>query len=192
MTIFLDAGPALNFLATSNQNILIQVAAAKGSNIHVPERVEREILGKARLDTRFQQTPVESTWNKLVSSSRITVLSDVISNRMFEDAISRVADMPARNRMQNSKSLGEILVIAHASVLVQSGHNVFILMDDSDGRRRAKTELTWLGAQGHPSDCLAVWSTRQVLESAAGQGWIAQWEPLYVRMRRFDDGLLPR
>ena len=49
MTIFLDAGPALNFLATSNQNILIQVAAAKGSNIHVPERVEREILGKAHL-----------------------------------------------------------------------------------------------------------------------------------------------
>ena len=148
MTIFLDAGPALNFLATSNQNILIQVAAAKGSNIHVPERVEREILGKARLDTRFQQTPVESTWNKLVSSSRITVLSDVVSNRMFEDAISRVADMPARNRMQNSTSLGEILVIAHASVLVQSGHNVFILMDDSDGRRRARTELTCWAPRG--------------------------------------------
>jgi hypothetical protein len=52
VTIFLDAGPALNFLATTNQNILIQVAAAKGSNIHVPERVEREILRKAHSDGR--------------------------------------------------------------------------------------------------------------------------------------------
>ena len=57
MTIFLDAGPALNFLATSNQNILIQVAAAKGSNIHVPERVEREILGKAHSDGRRSRGP---------------------------------------------------------------------------------------------------------------------------------------
>lgn len=192
MTIFLDAGPALNFLATSSQDILIKVADAKGSQLHVPERVQREILGKARNDARFKLTPAESTWKKLVSSSRVTVLSDDISSRTFEDAISRIAEMPARARMQTSKSLGEILVIAHASVLVQSGHTVFILMDEGDGRRRARTELDWLVSKGHPRECLAVWSTRQVLESAVGRGWLAKWEPVYDRMRRYDDGLPPR
>lgn len=46
MSILLDAGPSLNFLAVGQQNILIKVAQSHDLQIEAPERVDREVIGK--------------------------------------------------------------------------------------------------------------------------------------------------
>ncbi|SNY72234.1 hypothetical protein [Paractinoplanes atraurantiacus] len=76
MSILLDAGPSLNFLAVGQQNILIR-------------------------------TDDLTTWQ-------------------FAEAVTRISGMPAQDRVRSRKSLGEIMVLAHASVFVQQGQEVFV------------------------------------------------------------------
>ena len=64
MSILLDAGPCLNFLAVSQQNILIKVAASHDLQIAAPERIDREVQGMARAP-RFQRTGMQGTWATL-------------------------------------------------------------------------------------------------------------------------------
>jgi hypothetical protein len=194
VSILLDAGPSLNFLAVGQQNVLIQVAASRSLQIAAPQRVDREVLGMAR-SPRFARTGVERTWNTLKAAGRLQILDDSLSGSRFTDAVGRVSGMPAAARVRDRRSLGEILVLAHASVYAQQGHDVFVLMDDGDGRRRARRERIWLD-QHEGFGVLTVWSTGQLLRAAAGQpGWIAReqtWEEVYDQMRQFDDGLPPR
>ncbi len=87
------------------------------------------------------------------------------------------------------------MVLAHASTFVQQGHDVYVLLDDGDGRRRAAREMQWLRSQGHHSG-FDLWATRRVLQEAGRhEGWIKgdqTWEQVYDQMTAFDDGLLPR
>lgn len=194
MSILLDAGPCLNFLAVSQQNILIKAAASHDLQIAAPERIDREVQGMAR-DPRFRRTGVQGTWATLKASGRVRILDDTLTTREFTDAVSRIAGMPAEQRVREGKSLGEIMVLAHASLYAQRGHHVFVLIDESDGRRRAKREQTWLATKNAPGR-MVLWSTIQVLREAARQpGWIVggkTWEAIYDQMRTFDDGLPPR
>ena len=107
---------------------------------------------------------MKGTWGKLKATGRVSILDDSLSTTKFAAAVSRVSGMPARQRVRQPKSLGEILVIAHASVYAQDGVDVFILMDEGDGRRRAKEESDWLTERGHRP--LSLWSTPQVLRDA--------------------------
>lgn len=131
----------------------------------------------------------------LKSSQRVEILPDELTTHQFADAVARVSGMPAQDRVRSKKSLGEILVLAHASVYVQQGHDVFVLIDDGDGGRRASQEAQWLRGQACKQS-LAVWSTRQVLREAdRHEGWIKgglTWERVYDQMTAYDDGLLPR
>jgi len=193
MSVLLDAGPALNFLAVGQENILIRTADSKGLALAVPQRVEKEILGMCQ-DARFQPTPTQATWHKLKAAGRIAVLADTLDTQQLIDAVTRISGQPARDRVRSGKSLGEIMVLAHASVLVQQGIDVFVLIDDGDARRRAKQEINWLQVNKALGQ-LALWSTGQVLLHASQQeGWIKgglTWEAVYAQMRRFDDGLRP-
>jgi hypothetical protein len=103
--------------------------------------------------------------------------------------------MPARDRVRDRNSLGEIMVLAHASVFVQQGHDVFVMIDEAGGRRRASQEAQWLYDNGHRKR-LDLWSTRRVLKAASRQqGWITgglTWEQVYDQMIAYDDGLIPR
>lgn len=195
MSVLLDAGPCLNFLAVSQQNILIQAAAAADLQIMAPERVDHEVADLARLDNRFARTGAGKTWATLKASGRVQVLSDTLATQELTDAVTRISGKPAADRMRQRKSLGEIMVLAHASVFAQAGQDVFVLIDESDGRLRAEEERRWLRRAASPGR-LEMWSTVQLLRAAGReQGWIAgdlTWEQVYDKMRRFDDGLPPR
>jgi hypothetical protein len=194
VSILLDAGPSLNFLAVGQHNILVQAAESQNLQLAAPARVDSEIIGMSYGD-RFKNTGVRRIWTTLKNSRRVEILSDELTTRQFTDAVSRVSGMPAPDRIRSKKSLGEIMVLAHASVYVQQGQDVFVLMDDGDGRRRVSREAQWLRDQGHKCQ-LVLWSTRRVLQEAGRQeGWLKgglAWEQVYDQMTAYDDGLLPR
>lgn len=50
MSILLDAGPSLNFLAVGQQNILIQIAQSQKLRLAAPARVDSEVIGMSRSD----------------------------------------------------------------------------------------------------------------------------------------------
>ncbi|WP_426560405.1 hypothetical protein ACPPVT_11705 [Angustibacter sp. McL0619] len=189
MSILLDAGPALNFLAVGQENVLIQTAASHRLQLATAARVDNEVTGMAK-DARFYRTAVKRTWQTLKSTGRLEVLVDDTTDRAFGEAIERLSGVPAEVRVRTRKSLGEIMVLAHASVLAQAGADAFVLIDDGDARKRARTEADWLVADG-TTGVLRVWSTRQVL-SQADPAWITDkqtWQRVYTAMRAFDDGL---
>ncbi|MFP5347776.1 MAG: hypothetical protein ACLGIA_12220 [Actinomycetes bacterium] len=191
MSILVDAGPALNFLAVGQQNVLLQVATSGGLQLAVPERVDREVDGKGAIG-RFKRTAAVGTWRRLKSAGHITVLSDDLTTATFAAAVTRISGKPAQKRIADTRSLGEIMVLAHASTLVQAGTTVFVLIDETDGRRRCQREQQWLVGKG-ASGRLHMWSTGQVLKQA-NAGWFVgghTWQQVYNQMRRFDDGLLP-
>ena len=193
MSILLDAGPSLNFLAASQQDLLINIAARLQCTLNTPEAVDTEIRNKATRDQRFQRTPALSTWKKLVAAGRVQVLDDTVTGSpAFEAAIGRISGTPAKIRVRQSKDLGELMVIAHASVLVQAGMHVRILMDESNGRHKAAIEARWLIINGHSAGSLTVWSTQQVLKGAQQAGFIGSWEAVYDQLSPFDDGLPSR
>jgi hypothetical protein len=131
----------------------------------------------------------------LKSSQRVEILPDELTTHEFADAVARISGMPAQDRVRSKKSLGEIMVLAHASVFVQQGQDVFVLIDEGDGRRRASREAQWLRDNGHGKR-LVLWSTRRVLrEAGRRENWIAgglSWEQVYDQMTAYDDGLVPR
>lgn len=194
MSILLDAGPALNFLAIGQENILIQAAASQKLQLAAPARIDAEVTGVAG-SARFKRTGAKTTWARLKASHRVEILPDELTTQLFTAAVTRISGMPADQRKRDKKSLGEILVLAHASVYAQQGTRVFVLMDEGDGRQRAAKEARWIRTQGCPG-VLALWSTRQVVQEAGRRpGWIKNgmtWEQVYDAMLPFDDGLRPR
>jgi hypothetical protein len=193
VSVLLDAGPSLNFLAVGQENVLIQIAASENLDLAVPQRVEKEILGVCR-DPRFRNTQAEATWRKLRSAGRISVLDDTLTTEQLIDAVTRISGQPAHDRIRSARSLGEIMVLGHASVFAQHGQDVYVLIDEGDGRRRALREIARL-QQNQATGRLTLWNTPQVLKHASQQdGWIKgdlTWDAVYRQMRRFDDGLPP-
>lgn len=189
MSVLLDAGPTLNFLAVGQQNVLLQLAQQHGLQLTVPERVDAEVAGKGR-SPRFQRTGVVRTWATLRASHWIAILPDDVTTSAFAAAISRISGVPVAKRIADTNSLGEIMVLAHASVLAQDGTDVFVLIDDTDGRRRARREQQWLEVHGAPGR-MTLWSTPQVLKQADPAWFVGglTWQQVYNRMRPFDDGL---
>lgn len=193
MSILLDAGPALTFLAVGQENVLIQLARFGKMRISAPERVDREVEGMSH-DPRFVRTGVYRRWQTLKTAGRVQILRDDLDGGAFEKAVGRIAGMPAQDRVRRKSSLGEIMVIAHGSVLAQQGEDVVVHIDERDGRRRAAREIAWLlreGARGR----MRLWTTPQIiLQAKERDGWLAgseDWRDVYRRMRTFDDGLPP-
>lgn len=192
MTVLLDAGPALNFLAVGQQNILIRAADSANLQLAAPQRVDREVRGMCK-DARFARTGALGAWSKLCAAQRIDILDDSLDgNGAFTAAVTRISGMPASDRVRSGKSLGEILVIAHASIRAQAGQDVFILIDEGDGRSRAHRECGWLTRESAPGT-ITLWRSQQVLHAAKHHpDWIVgdlTAEQVYEKMRPFDDGL---
>lgn len=175
--IVLDAGPCLNFCATSKQRLLLDVMRPVGS-LHAPDVVDEEIQRKARTDRRFE--PARRNWLNLVDNAHVTIL-DSQRSPALEVAVARLSGTPFEERMRQSRDLGELLVMAHAIVLKDAGHDVVVMIDEVSGQRQA-------------SRCgLSVIDTGWVLAKGARAGVIedrAEMRRLYDQLRSHDDGLV--
>ncbi len=186
----MDAGPGLNFFSIHQERLLIRTVGA----LSIPETVRDEIVRKSRIDSRFEAA--EGVLKKL-PEHLLAVLSDAPTDDL-NAVVSRIAGIPMEERRLTGKDLGELMVIAHAVVAAEAGHEVTVLIDDGAGREFAVLEINRirrLKMRGTPGiGGIALLSTPTVLRRAAGLGHIAdraQMRELYERLRTLDDGLVP-
>ncbi len=188
--MIVDAGPALNFFATNNERLLLDVV---GGYLSAPVTVRGEVIRKSRSENRFRAA--ETVWTKLESAKRITVLPDDVTDAM-DAVIQRLTQMPMTERLRQSKDLGEMMVVAHAAVAAQAGRDVSILIDEGDGARMAMLEarrFDRLRAQGQPLGVISLYNTAAILFAAARKRLVAdrgEMRNLYARLRQCDDGLI--
>lgn len=185
----IDAGPSLNFFSTNSERMLFSRVGA----LHMPETVHAEVLRKARSDRRF--IAARDVLHRL-PARLLEVLSDR-SNAELDAAVGRIVGVAANVRRRQAKDLGELMVVAHATVAAEKGHHVTVIIDDGDGRRIATAErrrLERLSTQGRDVGSLSLVSTTTILMGAAGTGELPDrgaMRTLYARMRSLDDGLPP-
>lgn len=185
----MDAGPGINFLSLNQERLLFDTLGA----LSVPEVVRDEILRKATQDQRF--SAAERVWRKL-PHRLMEVLSDDVTDDLAH-AVHRICGVPMARRQRQPRDLGEIMVVAHAAVAAESGQNVVVLMDDSEGRRIVAAEqqrLTRLHSEDQMVGRIHLISTHTVLKKAAGGKYLPDrnsMRQLYEKLRGLDDGLVP-
>lgn len=187
--VIIDAGPALNFLATHNERILLTVT---GGRLAAPVVVDTEVRNKASSDARFEAAA--RTWSKLITTSRLQVLpNDAAPLRPAADLILRA---PLPQRMTAPRDLGETMVVLHAATMAAAGQDVIVLIDDQRGAQMARSAaqvVPTLAGPGAPHGRLLVTNTTEVLIRAAGTRHLpdrAKMRTVYNAMRGCDDGLV--
>lgn len=188
--VIIDAGPAINFLATNNEKLLLSVT---GGSLCAPETVADEVHRKARADARFGAAP--AVWSRLANARRLQVLSDAATPDLVA-VVERLSGYPYEVRSRRARDLGELMVIAHAVPLAESGYDVVVLIDDSEGARLATLEmkriqrLVW---EGSCDGSFTLVNTAGVLTAAAGNRWLpdkSAMRRVYTAIRACDDGLV--
>ncbi|MEU2005827.1 hypothetical protein ACH47B_31310 [Rhodococcus sp. NPDC019627] len=185
----IDAGPALNFLAINKERLLIKTVGP----ISTPETVAEEVFRKSRSDSRFGA--VEKVWAK-IPPKFLQILSDDITPAL-NAAVIRISELPMAERKTKAKDLGEVMVVAHAVVAAETGHDVTVIIDDQAGARVATAEkqrLDRLREAGKPVGSIALVNTVTILQRAAGGEYLPDkgaMRAVYTRLRGCDDGLQP-
>lgn len=131
-----DAVCCLYFCAAGKSSLLLNILVGLGMEILIPAEVEREVLGK-----RMGQ--VSNQWPRLRSSSRVQILDELMADETRADIVSSVARVrgtSARLALSTRRDLGEAVVIGHAKVLADAGHDVYVLIDDQGGQTLASNE----------------------------------------------------
>ncbi|MGW4364747.1 hypothetical protein ACWEKT_03795 [Nocardia takedensis] len=182
----IDAGPALNFIAARQENLLLKSVGP----LSTPETVATEVLRMSRTDPLF--AGVELRW-KTLTQKYIEVLSDEGADL---DAIcARIAGQPLSRRRRTGKDLGELMVILHAAAAAERGEHVAVLIDDGAGARQAELEkrrIERLRGRNPTFGSISLVSTMTVLASKAGTDLIptrVEMRAIYGKLSRFDDGL---
>lgn len=185
----MDAGPGLNFFSLNQERMLFDALGP----LCVPETVHIEMIRKAQNDQRFARS--QNVLGKL-PDALLEILNDDATGPLRE-SFERLAQMPMSVRIKNGKDLGELMVLAHAAIQAEQGHDVTVLIDDQGGQRLAALESRRLDRRrvGEPNTGhLHLITTLTVLEcSVAGQYLPdpAALRKLSGRMRSLDDGLMP-
>ncbi|MGO1183612.1 MAG: hypothetical protein ACTHZ5_12940 [Micrococcaceae bacterium] len=185
----MDAGPGLNFFSVNKERLLFATLGP----LAIPEIVEREILRKSLAEPRFKAA--ERVLAK-IPPRLLEVISDDATDELAV-AVSRITGMPFHDRMRTKKDLGEIMVVAHATLAAERGADVLVLIDDGGGRRIASKEAARLQRQREHDPNLGsigLVSTSTVLRNAAGTEHLPDksvLRTLYARLRQLDDGLPP-
>jgi hypothetical protein len=186
----IDAGPGLNFLSINKERLLIAVLG----RFSAPETVQDEVFRKSQQDNRFRAAA--TVWSKLTTHDWIQILPDDVTPELA-GVVQRICGLPMADRLKHAKDLGEIMVIAHAVVVAESGQPVTVLIDDGPGAAIATSEirrLQRLGSSGRSAGSITLASTLTILGRAAGTEHLpdrAAMRDTYRRLRELDDGLPP-
>lgn len=186
----LDAGPGLNFFSVNRERLLFSVTGG----LVAPQVVVDEMRRKAQRDARFDATA--GIIAKIQGTRLFNVLSDDPTAELNR-AVERIAGVPLGSGHLPMKNLGEVMVIAHAVVRAEAGQTVVVIIDDGDGRHRARLEqarLMRMQMNGVACGRIELLSTVDILRRAFELQVVndkAELRELYQRMRGLDDGLEP-
>lgn len=131
-----DAVCCVYFCAAGKNSLLISILARLDLEILIPAEVEREVLRK---DTG----QIKGQWRRLRSSSRVKILDALTETDSRADVLAvlvRLRATSAKEALSLSRDLGEAVVISHARVLADAGHEVFVVIDDQGGQDMATDE----------------------------------------------------
>jgi hypothetical protein len=192
--IIVDAGPALTFLAR-NDTTKALLQGLRGLSpepgFAAPETVRDEVMRKS--SQKRELRAAASKWTILENANRIEILPDDETEEL-SIAVQRLSNMPMTERLTQRKDLGEIMVIAHASVLADAGHPVTILIEERDGTALARKEAARFTRMPPSRGRIQVLNTEQVLLRAIDSPEIpdkATMKAPYNAMRPLDAALPP-
>lgn len=130
----IDAGPALNFLASGHERILIN--AIGHQPVHAPQTVEDEVLRKASKVSKFKGAA--GRWRNM-QPNWLRLLSDDSADPALRAAAYTLLNTPLDLRQDNGDDLGETMVVLHAYARAAAGEDVVVIIDDRKGRDFAST-----------------------------------------------------
>jgi hypothetical protein len=131
-----DAVCCVYFCAAGKSGLLISILAELGMEILIPAEVEREVLRK-----KIGQ--VQAHWPKLRAFQRVKILDELTATDARADVVATVARVrgaSAQLALSTNRDLGEAVVIGHAKVLADAGHEVYVVIDDQGGQALASAE----------------------------------------------------
>lgn len=131
-----DAVCCVYFCAAGKSSLLLSILVELGMEILIPAEVEREVLGKRMGQVREQ-------WPRLRSSSRVRVLDELSPTDSRANVVANVVRLrgtSAHLALSTRRDLGEVVVIGHAKVLADAGHEVYVVIDDRGGQTLASNE----------------------------------------------------
>jgi len=139
-----DAVCCVYFCAAGKSPLLISVLAALGMEILIPSEVEREVLRK-------HLGQVQEHWPRMRASARVKILDPLDptdGQSLVLLAVARIRETSAHLALARQRDLGEAVVIGHARVLADAGHQVCVVIDDQEGQTLATMEgLTVLAVE---------------------------------------------
>lgn len=177
----MDTGPCLNFMGTGNTDVLLGVLESISATVMVPEDVADEVKHKSEEIPVF--TRAASALQGAQRRDRITIApSRAGRDDVLDRWVSKLFGMPRAKVKYRAKDLGEKMAVAHAAALQEQGRKVFVVVNDSRGKKLAD-------AHG-----LDHFGTLTVLRKAAMLGLISdrqEMKPIYNKIQPLEHALRP-
>lgn len=186
----LDAGPALNFLSKGHQNLLINAVGRQ--TIHAPASVETEVLRKAGRIGKFKGA--EGRWKKM-KPNWLDILPDTADDEHLRWAAQVLINTPLGVRLEEGDDLGETMVVLHAYVRARQQATVYVIIDDTEGRKFADKAIDNLDRHrdaGKPVGSIHIVGTVDLIERRLNSNDIpdtATLEAIWADISPLDDGL---
>jgi hypothetical protein len=178
----LDAGPCITFCAASKQSLLMEILQQSRFDLFVPDTVDDEVHRKETNDAAFAGT--SSNWKLLTEHDHVGILSsspESEDGKALATIVYHLSRMPLAERLQMSKDLGELMVIAHAKMRSDRGETVIVIIDE------------WRGQKFASQVGLKVINTERILLMGIKTGHVTDkkhMRTLYEQLRTFDLGLV--
>jgi predicted nucleic acid-binding protein len=162
--------------------LLLEILQQSRFDLFVPDTVDDEVLRREKGDPAFAGTG--SNWNLLTAHGHVNILSsdpDSADGKALANIVYHLTRRPLAERLEMSKDLGELMVIAHAKMRSDRGEKVVVIIDE------------WRGQQLASQVGLKVINTERILLLGIKTGHITDknhMKKLYNQLREFDLGLV--
>ena len=132
-----DAVCCVYFCAAAKSGLLIAVLTRLDMEILIPEEVATEAGQKKSFEH------LATHLARLKASTRVKILPRLVLEDERTDVLANVARVRGMSQalaISSRRDLGEAVVIGHAKHLADSGHHVYVLIDDQGGQVLASAE----------------------------------------------------